>query len=254
MIILDVGNTSISAARWTASAEVLLRRPDQMILEPLDSYPTPTDNAGCVECLAAVRSMLHAGEELRLVSVVPLVEIVFRREFSGLVVLDHRSDWPFAIDVVEPAAVGADRYANVNAAVAMGWSSALVVDVGTATTFDLLDEGLFRGGLIAPGPAFAARCLGERAARLAPVCFEPVPLAAGRDTSSAMAAGSFHVGVRGILSTIRALRRDLGDTPVVLTGGLAEAVRSHVVNDEDPGLLHVDRHWTLKGAALAPIP
>ena len=161
-------------------------------------------------------------------------------------VVDHTLALPFAIGVAEPAAVGADRWCNVAAAVARGWRDALVVDAGTATTFDLLVGGCFVGGLIAPGMAFAARRLGEEAARLVPVPFAACPLVAGATTAAAMQAGAFHVGVRGVLGVIEGLLARYGARPVVVTGGLA----AHLAR---PGWLH-DPDWTLRGALTLALP
>ena len=116
--------------------------------------------------------------------------------------------------------MGADRLCNVAAAAAAGLGSALIVDAGTATTFDLLLDGVFVGGLIAPGMAFAARCLGERAARLAPVPFAAAPLAAGRSTAEAMAAGGWHAGMGGVRHIVAGLLARHGRLPVIVTGGL----------------------------------
>jgi len=251
MIILDAGNTSISAARWPEGSVSSDARPDRMELESLGSLPTPHDSNAVDSCLTAVQSMRHESEPVVLVSVVPDVTDLLGARIPDLKTVDHTTLWPFGIKVDDPKAVGADRYVNIQAAAAMGWSSALIVDVGTATTFDILEDGVFVGGLIAPGPAFAARCLGEQAARLDPVRFGSVPLAPGRDTASAMAAGAFHVGVRGILGTMAALQAECPERPVVLTGGLAEALHSHEISAAETIGFHADRHWTLKGAALA---
>ena len=251
MIILDAGNTSISAARWASDDVTGQASPQHMMFESLGSLPTPTSAKQEAACLSAVQEMCHEDESIVLVSVVPAVTKVLAAAIPYLSIVDHTRPWPFDIQVDDPAAVGADRYANLGAAVAMGWSSALIVDVGTATTFDVLENGVFVGGLIAPGPALAARCLGDQAARLDPVSFGSVPLAPGRSTAEAMAAGAFHVGVRGILGTIRAMQNSHPERPVVLTGGLAEALRSHDLAGEAPIDFHADRFWTLKGAALS---
>ncbi|MHB8080338.1 MAG: type III pantothenate kinase, partial [Candidatus Krumholzibacteriia bacterium] len=117
---------------------------------------------------------------------------------------------------------------------------ALVVDAGTATTFDLLADGRFRGGLIAPGMAFAARCLGEEAARLSPAPFAPCPLEVGITTAAALQAGAFHVGVRGVLGVVDGLLERYGPRPVAVTGGLGPYLAR-------AGWLH-DPDWTLRGA------
>ncbi len=95
-----------------------------------------------------------------------------------------------------------------------------MVDAGTATTFDLLRDGVFAGGLIAPGMAFAAQRLGETGARLAPVPFGPAPLDVGRSTAAALAAGGWHAGQGGVRRIVDGLLQRYGALPVVVTGGL----------------------------------
>jgi type III pantothenate kinase len=176
-----------------------------------------------------------------LVSVVPRV-VGLLPEGMDLEVVDHTSDLPFDMDVEDPGLVGPDRLCNVAAAASAGLSSALVVDAGTATTFDLLIDGIFVGGMIAPGMAFSAQQLGETASRLSPVPFGPVSWDVGRGSGSAMAAGAWHTGTGGIRSVVQGLRSRYGDFPVVVTGGLG-----HHFADLD---WFNDPHWTLRGAAV----
>ncbi|HPF35875.1 MAG TPA: type III pantothenate kinase [Candidatus Krumholzibacteria bacterium] len=248
MIVLDVGNTHLRAARLASEPAA---RPDALRLEPLLRAPTPRGPAALD---AVLRELAHVGADadlLTLVSVVPDVTAELRRRLPVLAVVDHRSPLPYGVGVAEPAAVGADRYANLAAAAAMGWTDALVVDAGTAVTYDVLEAGVFTGGMIAPGPAFAARALGEAAARLAPQPFAPTPLEPGRDTGAAMRAGAWQQGMRGVIATIAALQAAAPERPLVLTGGLAPLL-------DDPSLgappsfpdAVRDPDWTLKGALL----
>jgi type III pantothenate kinase len=135
-----------------------------------------------------------------------------------------------------------DRLCNVAAAAAAGLGSALIVDAGTATTFDILLDGSFIGGMIAPGMASAAAGLATQTARLDPVPFGPAAWTAGNDTESAMRAGAWHTGVGGIRHTVKGLVDRYGPLPVILTGGLGV----HLV---DAGW-YFDPHWTLRGAAI----
>lgn len=176
-----------------------------------------------------------------LVSVVPDWSQRLAGVIPGLEIIDHTWAMPFAWGVDRPSQVGADRLANMALARAWGLEDALVVDAGTATTFDLLADGVFRGGLIAPGMAFAARKLGEHAARLEVVPFAPTRVEVGRDTASAMAAGAWLTGSHGILGTIAALQGEYGPCPVALTGGLGAFLAG------DSRIL--DLFWTLRGAA-----
>ncbi len=178
---------------------------------------------------------------LVLVSVVPEITAQIVEALPQAVVIDHDLEVPFGWGVRDPARVGPDRLVNMAMVRAWGLDDALVVDAGTATTFDLMDGGVFRGGMIAPGMAFSAAKLGEYAARLEPVPFGPCPVAVGDDTAAAMAAGAWHTGIRGVDGTINALLEAYGPRPVILTGGLG-----HYLLAEDRT---ADPFWTLRGAA-----
>jgi type III pantothenate kinase len=236
-LIVDVGNSAVAVGlgeEMEAGVQIRARF----------SLATPRDGDGCAELtrrLAAEAAIVRA-DRLVLVSVVPAVDAAVAATGLEVATVDHRTPLPYRNGVRDAAAVGADRYCNVAAAVGAGWRDALVVDAGTATTFDLLRDGEFVGGLIAPGMAFAARELGATAARLRPVPFAPCPLEAGRDTAAAMQAGAFHAGVGGAVAVIEGLLARYGSRPVVITGGLA----AHL---QGPGWRH-DPLWTLRGAAL----
>ncbi|MFN2371344.1 MAG: type III pantothenate kinase [Candidatus Krumholzibacteriia bacterium] len=248
VLVLDAGNTRLRAA--------LAADPRQWPgLLPAGAAPRPAlDRVGELPTAAAaadagpwLRELAdrHRPDAAVLVSVVPALDPLFAAALPGLRGAGLGCPLPFALDVEDPAAVGADRLCNVTAAAAAGWRRALVVDAGTATTFDLLLDGVFVGGLIAPGMAFAARCLGEAAARLAPVPFGPAPLDAGRSTAAALAAGGWHAGQGGVRHIVAGLRARYGDLPVVVTGGLGGDLAD---------LGHLDPDWTLRGALALAAP
>lgn len=239
MLVVDVGNTCTTLA---AVGETVVR------LETL-----PSDDPGRV--LAAVRTHLSFPDEpVAVASVVPLVGDPLLAALPGARPADHRAALPFETTVVRPEAVGADRYCNMTAAVAAGWRHALVVDAGTATTFDVLRDGVFVGGLIAPGLDFAGRALGERAARLEPVAIEPTIATPRTDTAGALAAGSYLVGAYGVLGVIAALLEVAGPIPVVFTGGLAPLIRRCAGLPPSAADWTWDPDWTLRGAALLAFP
>jgi len=247
MIVLDVGNTHLRLARRVGPPAP---RPDALVLTTLLRRPTPRDPAAVAAALDQLDALRRPGEAAAIVSVVPDVTAALAARWPGLTVADHRRRLPFAVALEDPAAAGADRYANLAAAAAMGWESALVVDAGTAVTYDVLEDGVFAGGLIAPGPAFAARALGETAARLAPQPFAPTPLAPGTGTGAAMRAGAWQQGMRGILGVIAALQAERPERPLVLTGGLAPLLDDPSLGAPPPASAVRDPDWTLKGALI----
>ncbi|MBK7771877.1 MAG: type III pantothenate kinase [bacterium] len=213
-------------------------------LRRLGELATPGDPADRESFLRDSCGILTIAGDLPviLVSVVPRVDDLLADAVPGLFKVDHTARLPYRHRLAEPGATGADRLCNVAAAVAAGLTDALIVDVGTATTVDVLSAGVFEGGVIAPGMAFALQQIGARAARLRPVPFAEVPLVAGADTSSAMAAGAFHAGVGGVENLVTGLQAAHGPSEIVVTGGLCRFLAA-------PTRL-VDADWTLRGAAV----
>ncbi|MEX2487360.1 MAG: type III pantothenate kinase [Nitriliruptoraceae bacterium] len=143
-----------------------------------------------------------------------------------------------------PKELGADRIANAVAAAALFGGPAIVVDFGTATSFDVVDaDGAFVGGAIAPGVSTATDALIERAARLPEVELVTPPSPIGRSTVTALQSGAvfgFAGQVDGIVARIT---QTLGaGVTVVATGGVAPAVL-----DACTTIDHHDPWLTLKG-------
>lgn len=222
-LVADAGNSKVVLARWQETGEQ-----GPAMIERLHQTHTPRTASARRTWLTQLNRHReqNPGWGLVLASVVPDLTDAVQDTFPDCRVIDHTLPFPFGVQVEEPADVGADRYCNVAAAASKGYRDALVIDVGTATTFDLLLEGNFAGGLIAPGMALAAAKLAEAAARLQPVAFESCPLEVGRSTRAAMQAGTYHVAVNGVLTTARALLARYGVRPVFLTGGLASTIEN----------------------------
>ncbi|MCW8084846.1 type III pantothenate kinase [Sabulicella glaciei] len=157
-------------------------------------------------------------------------------------------DWGFRIMVDRPQEVGADRLLNALAAHHHYKGPLIVVDFGTATTFDVVDQsGNYLGGAIAPGINLSIEALHRAAARLPRIGIGRPQAAIGRDTISAMQSGIFwgYVGlIEGIISRIRA-EAEQPRLKVVATGGLAPlfAEGTTLIEKVDPDI-------TLEGLRL----
>ena len=140
----------------------------------------------------------------------------------------------------DPTAVGADRVAEMVGAKSTYGAPALVIDLGTSTTFELLDEtGAFRGGIIAPGMKLGAQALARGAAQLAAVALRAPKSLLGRTTAEAMQAGI----VMGEVARIDMIWADCGyTTPVVLVGQHAEAIAALMTH-----AVTVDQTLALRG-------
>jgi type III pantothenate kinase len=126
----------------------------------------------------------------------------------------------------DPAVVGADRIANAIAARDLYGTPAIVVDLGTATTFDCVSKaGEYLGGAIAPGVGLSAEALFQRAARLPRVELRRPTRALGRNTEESLQAGVLW-GAAGLVDgLVRRLAREMKGRPqVIATGGWAKTV------------------------------
>jgi type III pantothenate kinase len=157
-----------------------------------------------------------------------------------LLVGDPALDLGIGINTNRPAAVGADRLANAVAAHERYPGATIVVDFGTATTFDVVGEGGdYEGGVIAPGVNLSAEALHLAAAMLPRVAVERTQAVIGKDTVPAMQSGIYwgYVGlVEGLVARIKAEY----DKPmkVIATGGLAALFHRQIsaIDIVDPDL------------------
>ncbi len=131
---------------------------------------------------------------------------------------------PITIDYPHPAEIGADRLANAAASYDRLKKAVVVVDLGTAITFDIVsDQGQYKGGIIAPGTQAAGANLARKAARLFEVRVEKPDRVIGQSTAEALKSGFFY-GTIGVIDHILELVfAELGQkTAVLATGGEAE--------------------------------
>jgi len=153
------------------------------------------------------------------------------------------------IDYPAPDTIGPDRLANAIAVHHRHGAPAVVVDFGTAVTFDVVDRrGNYVGGIIAPGLAAMTEYLHEKTALLPRIKIRDTTAVIGRNTEEAMLIGAVH-GYRGLIrELLKELRSELGRRllPVVATGGYAELIAAKV-----PEITAVDPLLTLDGLRLA---
>jgi len=142
-------------------------------------------------------------------------------------------EWGVELDVVEPASVGADRVLNAVAAHALYEGDLIVIDFGTATTFDVIDySGAYKGGIIAPGINLSLDALVAAAARLPRIAMEAPKdnlSVIGRTTEDQMHIGIYWGYVAMMEGLVARLRSEIGrPVTVVATGGLAALFDKHV--------------------------
>jgi len=250
LLAIDVGNTNIVFAlcegqeilhRWRIST---------------DPARTADEYGVWLNQLMAMQEIgRHAVDAVIIASVVPQTLFnlrgLARRYFSvePMVAGAPGFDWGMAIDLPNPAEVGADRIVNAVAARAAHAGALVIVDFGTATTFDVVSaDGRYVGGAIAPGINLSMDALYRAAARLPRIAVEAPAdgTAIGKGTVHAMQAGVFfgYVGlVEGLTARIRAELAE--DARVVATGGLAPLFGRH-----SAVIAHVEPDLTIRGLIL----
>jgi type III pantothenate kinase len=226
LLTIDVGNTNITLGlydkdtlgpRWRIATNHQ-SMPDEYGLQFIGMF----NNAGIsVEDL----------EGICLASVVPpltgtIVEACRKYLQQDPLVVDTGVKTGVRILYEDPKAVGADRIVDAAAVQQLYGGPACVVDFGTGTTFDAINEnGEYLGGAIAPGIGIAAEALFARGAKLMRVDLQRPPAAVGRNTTHALQSGLLFGYVGLVEGLVARFREELGpDMKVIATGGLSEIV------------------------------
>ena len=146
-----------------------------------------------------------------------------------------------------PEEVGADRIVNAVAAKELFGSPVVVVDFGTATTFDVVTrDGSYDGGLIFPGIGISSEALFTRTSKLPKVEFCKPPHMVGKSTEESIQAGLYYGYVKMVKGILEELKKELPEASVVSTGGY-----SRMINRNNPGLFNsVEKDLTVKGLKI----
>jgi len=253
LLALDIGNTNVTIGLFRAGALLATRRAATNPRATTDELELLLDGLLRLDGIA-----LTDLDAIALASVVPAmsaaVEAIAGRRDRPLLVAGPGTV-PLAIRVDRPGDVGADRLVNALAAGRLHGTPAVVVDFGTATTLDCVAaDGAYVGGAIAPGLELGLEALAARTAKLPRIELRAPDRAIGRDTVSAMQAGTIF-GYQALASgLLERVRRELADangvTPAevraILTGGLSAAPWARSLE----GIDVIDPDLTLKGLAI----
>ncbi len=182
--------------------------------------------------LAMERVSLDQIKGIAISSVVPNLTFIFEKickkyfQLEPLLV-DHTINLGLTIRYEDPTAVGADRLCNAVAAYQRYHQDVVVVDFGTAITFDIVNKNAeYLGGIIAPGLETTAWALYRRAAKLPKISLEFPNRVIGTNTEKSMQAGIMYGAVRMIDGLLNDITRELQNPPrVIATGGLASLIQ-----------------------------
>jgi type III pantothenate kinase len=257
LLAIDVGNTNVVfalmdgrsvAARWRIATD-----------------PRRTADEYAVWLLQLMRIAGYSRDDVDTI----IVSTVVPRALHNIQVLSHNYfgqpalvagqapvDWGFTADVDEPRSLGADRAVNIIAAHDAHPGDLIIVDFGTATTFDAVDfTGAYKGGIIAPGINLSLDALVNATAKLPRIAVEPPKNISsggnsrsvlGRNTEDQMHIGVFWGYVALLEGLVERMKVEIGrPAKVIATGGLAVLFDGHT-----PVFDVVEADLTLKGMAI----
>ncbi len=242
LLLFDIGNTNTHVG--LANGRRVVRQTD---------FPTARWFEGKAGRLTAKFAGAARVTGAALCSVVPRATPLARKAVQrqwrlDTLVLTAKTLRGMGVDYPKPDTIGPDRLANALAARHHFDAPVVVVDFGTAVTFDVVNPaGNYIGGIIAPGLAVMTDYLHERTALLPRIRIREVRRAVGKSTEEAMRIGAVH-GYRGLVRELLAeLRRELKAPrlPVVATGGYASLVASQLTEMQS-----VEPNLTLEGLRL----
>lgn len=248
LLAVDCGNTNIVFAVFDGDACLNTWRCQTQATRTVDEYASwlmPLFN-GCDIDFKDVTCALIS-------SVVPNANANLRRlcdKYCGVqpkFIKDTDVKINLKIDLPHPETLGADRIVNAVAAKAKYQTPFIIIDFGTATTFDIVnDRGAYVGGAIAPGVNLSAEALHNAAAALPKITVQPTQSVIANTTVTAMQSGLYWGYVSMIEGMVKRMADELGQQPIIIaTGGLAR-----IIADGTKIIDHVEDSLTLEGLKI----
>jgi len=247
LLVIDIGNTNTSLGVFDGERLAAHWRLTTARSRTVDEWGVHARNLFALAGLD-----FKSIDAIAIASVVPPLNFTLKRmaevyfDLTPLFV-DHTVDTGVQILYQPPSDVGADRIVDAVAAIHKYGAPCIVVDFGTATTFDAINsKGEYLGGVITPGITISSDALFERAAKLPRVEIKRPAKVIGSTTVQAMQSGFYHGYVGLVDGILRKMSDELGGTvKVISTGGLAPLIATGSAIIEI-----VDETLTLEGLRL----
>ena len=248
ILTLDVGNTNMTGGVFKDDEIVATFRMTTKI-------PRTSDEYGMVLFNLLSQNQINPSEieDAIICSVVPdvmhsLASAMIKYLDIKPIIVGPDIETGLRIDLPNPKQVGADRIVDAVAAYELYGGPVLVMDYGTATTYDLVNaDGVFVGGITAPGIAISAKALWEDAAKLPKIEIAKPEHVIGNDTISSMQSGLVYGQIGQAEYLIRKVKEESGleNIKVVATGGLGR-----IISEGTDAIDIYDANLTLKGIYL----
>jgi len=247
LLVIDVGNTNTVlgvydqerlVAHWRLTTE-RSRTIDEYGIQFRDLFLIAAIDSTAIDAVAISSVVPPLNYTLEQVSLTYLKQMPM--------FIDHLSDTGMTIRYTPVSDVGADRIVNSVAAIERHGAPCIVVDFGTATTFDAVSaNGEYLGGVITPGITISAEALFQRASRLSRVDIRRPDQIIGQTTTASIQSGLYYGYIGLVDGILKRMIAELGDRPrVIATGGLAKLIgRGSEFIDE------IDENLTLEGLRL----
>ena len=243
LLAIDIGNTNSVFAVYDGDALVQTWR------RRTEPRATEDEYAVFLEPLLAMEKLSFTDIKAVIISsVVPQTDRPVQRFCAKFIkaqpLLINAGNAGVPVACPDARQVGADRLVNAVAVKAHYQLPAIVIDFGTATTFDVIsDSGEYLGGAIAPGVHLSIEALSRATAKLPKVSIKPAARAICQTTEEAIESGMFWGYIGMIEKMVTQMRAELGTQPhVIATGGLATIFEAHL-----PCIDAIDQDLTLKG-------
>ena len=244
LLVIDIGNTNTSLGIFEKDTLINTFALSSDVKKTADEYGIS---------LLTILNHTNLTSKIKgaiVSSVVPQLCEIYKnaiKKYLGIeaVSLSYKSNLPIKLNLKNNKEVGADRIANAAAVVSKYKLPAIVIDFGTATTFDIVDKDAnFIGGIIAPGLKIQAKSLSQFTSKLPKLKIEAPSDAIGKDTISAMLSGIVLGHGCMIEGMIRKCERELGQkATVVATGGYSSVLFENM----DDTINYIDKDLTLFG-------
>lgn len=250
ILLIDIGNTNVVIGIYKNEQKINSWRLETRQTKTLDEYGSQ------IEAMLTHDNIKSEDiEDVIIGSVVPTLQNTFKemcKKYFGMnpMIIGENTKTGIPIRYDNPREVGADRIANSVAMVHHYKLPAILIDMGTAITFDVVSRNKeYLGGVIAPGMGIASDALFQKTSKLPKVESEKPKLIIGKTTVDAIKSGLYY-GFVGLVDNIieeilKEMKEDANSVSIIATGGY-----SHMIAENSKYITEVDKNITLEGMRL----